>query len=1431
VAQGVEVQARFTSGRMVSTPGFTSLVTVKAGPPYHYPHELTAVPTVLAAPALTSSSTIAAADGRAELLLRSLAAVPAGAGQQAAVGWDWPPPLPAPRSPAPPSPNINCTTATWELARREESLFPGRASEDVGRFTHSPHLQRGAEGQLPLQATPQVAARLGSRVAHQPGPGQQATLPRRYPKDLAAVRRRRDDLARTLREAVLTLLSIALRAWALAVGATVVRHARHASIVNRLLRVLQLTRQDVLLRVGFAYWREVVMPPSAGRRQPAACGGDAAPVRARCLHIDAPRGAAARLRAALVQVDVRQTMERLCSALLAWQQVLAARQSNVAGVAEQIQGRRRLRIGGEICSRSLRHKLHHALLLSNVFSLWHDVWLRLGVSSGVAGADGWPEKGKESYGHGAEPDALLLPGQRSQGRSWSRVRHGARVCKLLGSCLIAEERPRLLHACCCSWARAAASARVARSQQRMLRLRHGMVWALVRLEVERTVHTSSAVFRAWSSVVSLVRERRLQSSVVPRSAAAFESPWKSSGEEETTGADVTGEIELLGAERARNARMVALEKGQHERQNIELLSQLSSVAAQRDDLVAQLASEKAAVAKLRQQQLTDCTTLELQRLKARCAELEEHFMESARRSNALEEQLSLEEQGRLQDQQAAERRAMELQLLLGKARDSEASLRARVFESEAAAEDAASTNAGVSKRIDELEQRLLDASTLEGELERLNNLLRRQTEGERLSRLHGCEAVIALACCASSACSSWRGEVLGLLAVWQAWRHGVAVARRVLEAAELEAGRLRELEAETRRRKDEETRNMLRDANYSVLTRCLEERHAIIVAYCLRSWYGAASHARDLREASISPAARSSEHAKRLLRMALNTGDAYRTRVALATWQGAVRTEHTMASYSTMLDDQAAQHLAAKAGHAASQRRAAVRRHFQGERSLAKIACSMWLHLTTCGVVRRRLWACADALLWAWHRRHDELLVQCVLCAWIDVIIVVQGAALRLGIRQSSLAIAAWQHEGQLALSAGHTEVSCFQARLAVTALYIRSHRLVSSAAFRLWANLASRLGQARFLVLRLEEGMVARAVRACWCGWRCATDRSHHGEAEAVCRQAGQHASVVPAALEVVLARAESLSCALALATAWRAWTRVVRAGKADDLYKYAQRATVLAELEERSRMLMGIVVGLWSQEQQVALARLAFTSWHWLAGCEVWKSQAAYQNSKVAALQDCTWKLCDRYLLQLVDSLFSNRSRSSCRLCLTAWHAHARACSFKRRLAEELAGSKAMAAVRARIVVQNWRRTIDNRLIRLCLLCWRGKRVSMACCAQLLGDQCLQLHSHHCSAASSLIAQREAMARAGIVAESFVLWHRASADEARHRLQNDVSMMLGLLQQSTATCRELRTGLLAARCSVVNAALFVRRSVFIAWRSCCVRLLNGWRATAIMA
>merc|ERR1712232_200298 len=64
------------------------------------------------------------------------------------------------------------------------------------------------------------------------------------------------------------------------------------------------------------------------------------------------------------------------------------------------------------------------------------------------------------------------------------------------------------------------------------------------------------------------------------------------------------------------------------------------------------------------------------------------------------------------------------------------------------------------------------------------------------------------------------------------------------------------------------------------------------------------------------------------------------------------------------------------------------------------------------------------------------------------------------------------------------------------------------------------------------------------------------------------------------------------------------------------------------------------------------------------------------------------------------------------------------------------------------------------------------------------------------------------------FLGWRMFLANSSHGRFKTEVEMMVRLLQESTQTCKDLRTQLLTVRCDAKRSLVFQCWSVFHAWR-----------------
>lgn len=132
---------------------------------------------------------------------------------------------------------------------------------------------------------------------------------------------------------------------------------------------------------------------------------------------------------------------------------------------------------------------------------------------------------------------------------------------------------------------------------------------------------------------------------------------------------------------------------------------------------------------------------------------------------------------------------------------------------------------------------------------------------------------------------------------------------------------------------------------------------------------------------------------------------------------------------------------------------------------------------------------------------------------------------------------------------------------------------------------------------------------------------------------------------------------------------------------------------------------------------------------------------------------------------------------------------------------------------LVETWRGGTALGLIHLCFSQWSREKLI----ARMMGDSRSWSREVRvrCIGPAGVIAVKHCSAAAwAMVSRTFLWWCLIVSDESRARFKGDLHMMVELLQQATATCKELRTSLLALKQESARSAVFMCRAVFNSWQ-----------------
>eukprot|EP00930_Biecheleria_cincta_P032175 TRINITY_DN2232_c0_g1_i1.p1 TRINITY_DN2232_c0_g1~~TRINITY_DN2232_c0_g1_i1.p1 ORF type:complete len:1816 (-),score=292.73 TRINITY_DN2232_c0_g1_i1:39-5486(-) len=433
--------------------------------------------------------------------------------------------------------------------------------------------------------------------------------------------------------------------------------------------------------------------------------------------------------------------------------------------------------------------------------------------------------------------------------------------------------------------------------------------------------------------------------------------------------------------------------------------------------------------------------------------------------------------------------------------------------------------------------------------------------------------------------------------------------------------------------------------------------------------------------------------------------------------------------------------------------------------------------------------------------------LQALFTAWVDVLVIMQTAAIRLGIRQPASAATAMVGGGSSETAQGlvhkreaqfaeqlHQEFS-HASRAEVTLAPLRLQHLTVQAVFGQWMGLVAQMHQARSLAELVEQRLDYAVARTCFLGWHKVLSKSRLAAATGnekmrlnLSRQAFKRS------FSSAAARTSDALSTLAATVAWKAWA--VEAQRA--------RARRLGA-PEQLHFLQAITELLWSQDQRLELASHAVTAWkagvlqNLLGNATVTNqtqnntlrmasatllSRASHLSQRGLAVQDATWTI----------------------RCLLAW----REAVTMLRTALQRTASRCSAGLRMDILTATWEGSQGKMLQQLCLHGWHSEASSQR--GTLHQTATLRSIKSKLLSVADVFSQKASCTSTTQLC--YLHWHIQLVNSKRLHTEDELQMLVSLLHESTMTCRELRTQLLTqrARNSRMGKCLLV--AVLHAWQ-----------------
>lgn len=408
--------------------------------------------------------------------------------------------------------------------------------------------------------------------------------------------------------------------------------------------------------------------------------------------------------------------------------------------------------------------------------------------------------------------------------------------------------------------------------------------------------------------------------------------------------------------------------------------------------------------------------------------------------------------------------------------------------------------------------------------------------------------------------------------------------------------------------------------------------------------------------------------------------------------------------------------------------------------------------------------------------------LQAIFTAWVDVLLISQTAAMRLGIRAPKEAMLGFygahlskrsavpeaQLKSQLA------EAARGQAMLAP----VRLQHLTIQAVFSHWQSIFQQLQEARQMQMLLLERCDLAILRACYSGWRDVYGRNPGHQ-----QRLRQHQWSLRqrSCFGRVLARyisnhdVQEMQLQLLLLQWWRQTAELpgARMGSVEHL-AYLQEVSVM----------------LWTQDRRRELISHSITAWCCaVAQVRAESSRRAADSRRLALLTSCDALTRDEP--QRLTAVLALRALLAWNRLLEVGTRRCAARKVKRSMCDVLGvGARREATTLMSNALAAWRREVQQ--VRGGRWLW-GRR-----------DHCLQL--------SDLLETRDRLSF--FLRDWFLRWRCTFWESRAETFASELHLLASLLQESTITCRELRTQLLTLRgssCRLGRAALC---AVLVAWQ-----------------
>jgi len=443
----------------------------------------------------------------------------------------------------------------------------------------------------------------------------------------------------------------------------------------------------------------------------------------------------------------------------------------------------------------------------------------------------------------------------------------------------------------------------------------------------------------------------------------------------------------------------------------------------------------------------------------------------------------------------------------------------------------------------------------------------------------------------------------------------------------------------------------------------------------------------------------------------------------------------------------------------------------------------VWSRAAKAATLRRRHVRGAHNLCETTDKRCQLAWLQVLLIAWMDVLVILQTAALRLGIRQGpamaeltdpSPASCASRREAplteQLQNEIWHAEVA------RTTLAPLRIQHLTATAVFAQWLGFVAQVKQARSLAALVQSRIDSAVLGSCFRGWHRVI-RKHLSVALSYREQdkLSKRSQAFKRALSAAALRSSEALCTLAASDAFKAWAAETRRARGRRLGS-----------QEQLTLLSGMTYALWSQDQIQELVSHTIAAWkagaiqsrleheRLVAGQHFMALQHAEDLARSALLGNASY-LTQRGL-DMQRAVLAHRF-------LRLWHAlvaNFRHASLHRRSREQVGHNMEK-------IVKTWVSSAETSLQYLCLSGWHNEVL-----AYPKKSAAISSTKAECLAIMNRLVVKETATT--LLIGCWLAWRRLIADDRKSHVEGELTIVVGLLHESTVTCRELRAQLISA-------------------------------------